>query len=60
LGYWILEEPNITVTQIESMSQSILLEDLEIYQLGLEIGEEVWKIVGDWEFSRRKRSGAVR
>ena len=39
------------------MPQSILLEDLEIYQLGLEIGEEVWKIVGEWTFFARRTVG---
>ncbi len=28
----------------------ILLEDLEIYQKAMEIGEIVWKMVHDWEF----------
>ena len=39
------------------MSQTILLEDLEIYKLGLEIGEEVWKIVGEWTFFARRTVG---
>lgn len=30
------------------------LEDLDIYQLALEIGEDVWKVVGKWDaFSKR-------
>ena len=42
------------------MSQSILLEDLEIYQPGLEIGEDVWKIVGGWPlFTRRTVGGQL-
>jgi len=39
------------------MSQSILLEDLEIYQLALEIGEDVWKIVDGWTFFARRAVG---
>ena len=39
------------------MSQSILLEDLDIYQLGLEIGEDVWKIVGECTLFTRRTVG---
>ncbi|MFI5130535.1 MAG: four helix bundle protein [Chitinophagales bacterium] len=39
------------------MSESILLEDLEIYQLALEIGEAVLKIVSDWKFFAKKTVG---
>ena len=39
------------------MPESILLEDLEIYQLALEIGENVWKIVDKWEYFEKKTVG---
>lgn len=40
------------------MTEKILLEDLEIYQLALEIGENVWKLVDKWEsFSKRTVGG---
>ncbi len=34
------------------------LEDLEIYQLALEIGEIVWAIVEKWEYFSKKTLGA--
>ena len=40
------------------MSANVLLEDLEIYQLALEIGEEVWKIVSGWGWFEKKTVGA--
>jgi four helix bundle protein len=39
------------------MPESILLEDLEIYQLALAIGEDVWKIVDKWEYFAKKTVG---
>ena len=40
------------------MSEKIILEDLEIYQLALEIGEYVWKLVDKWEsFPKRTVGG---
>jgi four helix bundle protein len=30
---------------------------LEIYQLALEIGEDVWKVVGKWEYFEKKTVG---
>jgi len=39
------------------MSENILLEDLEIYQPGLEIAEDVWKIVSEWGFFVKKTVG---
>ncbi|HEY5967165.1 MAG TPA: four helix bundle protein [Chitinophagaceae bacterium] len=39
------------------MPESILLEDLEIYQLALEIGEDVWNIVDKWEYFAKKTVG---
>ena len=40
------------------MPDNILLEDLEIYQLALEIGEDVWKVVEKWEYFTKKTVGA--
>lgn len=37
---------------------TIKLEDLEIYQLALEIGEYVWNIVNKWEYFPKKTVGA--
>jgi len=34
------------------------LEDLEIYQLALEIGEYVWNIVDRWEYFPKRTIGA--
>jgi four helix bundle protein len=39
------------------MPKSVLLEDLEIYQLALEIGEYVWNIVDKWEYFSKKTVG---
>ena len=37
---------------------NILLENLEIYQLALEVGEIVWKTVEDWEWFAKKTIGS--
>jgi four helix bundle protein len=37
---------------------SILLENLEIYQLALEVGEIVWKTVESWEWFAKKTIGS--
>ncbi|MBP6431483.1 MAG: four helix bundle protein [Ferruginibacter sp.] len=39
------------------MSDTILLEDLEIYQLAMEVGEMVWQIVDKWEYLNKKSVG---
>jgi len=39
------------------MPENILLEDLEIYQLALEIGEDVWNLVDKWEYFAKKTVG---
>ena len=39
------------------MPENILLEDLEIYQLALQIGEDVWNIVDKWEYFAKKTVG---
>src|SRR6266487_6507836 len=39
------------------MSDNILLEDFEIYQLALEIGEYVWNVVDKWEYFPKKTVG---
>jgi four helix bundle protein len=40
------------------MAQSLVLDDLDIYQLALEIGEYVWNIVAKWEYFAKKTVGA--
>ena len=40
------------------MKEIILLEDLEIYQLALEIGEYVWKIVLRWNYFEKRTTGS--
>ena len=40
------------------MQNNILLEDLEIYKLALEIGEDVWNIVVKWEYFPQKTLGS--
>jgi four helix bundle protein len=40
------------------MEKAVKLEDLEIYQLALEIGEYVWAIVMKWEYFPKKTVGA--
>jgi len=40
------------------MADNILLEDLEIYQLALEIGEHVWNIVDKWQYFSKKAVGS--
>ena len=39
------------------MPESILLEDLEIYKLALEIGDDVWKMVEKWNYFEKKTIG---
>ena len=40
------------------MSENLLLDDLDIYQQALEIGEYVWNLVTRWEyFSKRSVGG---
>ncbi len=40
------------------MQDDIVLEDLEIYKLVLEIGENVWDIVAAWEHFPQKTIGS--
>ena len=40
------------------MEKPVKLEDLEIYQLALEIGEDVWNIVNKWEYFPKRTVGA--
>ena len=40
------------------MENPVRMEDLEIYQLALEIGEHVWAIVIKWEYFPKKTVGA--
>jgi four helix bundle protein len=40
------------------MTKNVPLEDLEIYQLAMEVGEFVWKVVEKWDlFSKRTVGG---
>jgi four helix bundle protein len=39
------------------MPDNIRLEDVDIYQLGLEIGEDVRQIVSEWKFFKKKTIG---
>lgn len=39
------------------MQENILLEDLEIYQLALRIGESTWSAVLKWDFFAKKTIG---
>lgn len=39
------------------MDRTILLENLEIYQLAQEIGENVWRVVEKWEYFAKKTVG---
>ena len=38
-------------------SENIVLEDLEIYQLALEVGECVWNLVNKWKLFEKKTIG---
>ncbi len=40
------------------MKDLILLEDLEIYQLALDIGECVWKLILSWDYFSKKTLGS--
>ena len=40
------------------MVKAIRLEELEIYQLAMEIGDEVWKIVLKWDAFSKRTIGA--
>ena len=33
------------------------LDDLEVYQLSMELGDEVWEIVKEWDYFRRDTLG---
>lgn len=37
--------------------ETIKLEDLEIYQLALEIGEDVWQVVNTWDYFPKSTVG---
>ncbi|MEO1260381.1 MAG: four helix bundle protein [Bacteroidota bacterium] len=37
--------------------QTLRLEDLEIYQMSIEIGEKVWHLVEQWECLHRRHPG---
>ncbi len=39
------------------MPETILLEDLEIYQIANEIGELVWNIVNKWDYFPKRSVG---
>ena len=40
------------------MSENLLLDDLDIYKLALEIGENVWTIIIKWEYFPKRTLGA--
>lgn len=40
------------------MAKGLKLEDLEVYNVAMEIGEIVWKIVDKWEYFPKKTLGA--
>ena len=40
------------------MAASLSLEELEIYQLAREVGENVWNVVDKWKFFPKKTVGA--
>ena len=40
------------------MATTIRLEELEIYQLAMEIGDEVWEIVSKWDAFPKRTLGA--
>jgi four helix bundle protein len=33
------------------------LEDLEIYRIAMELGEEIWSVVGQWDYFGKKTVG---
>ena len=39
------------------MPGNILLEDLDIYQLAVEIGESVWEVTGKWDYFSKRTVG---
>jgi four helix bundle protein len=53
IRYWDIVEKNLK----HKMTSNVPLEDLEIYQLALEIGECVWNTVNKWEFFSKKTVG---
>jgi four helix bundle protein len=40
------------------MSKGLRLEDLQVYQVAMEIGEFVWNLVIKWDFFSKKTLGA--
>jgi four helix bundle protein len=40
------------------MGKGVRLEDLELYQVAMEIGEVVWSVVDKWEYFSKKTLGA--
>jgi four helix bundle protein len=39
------------------MGRGVLLEDLEVYKVAMEIGEDAWNIVGRWDYFTKKTLG---
>jgi four helix bundle protein len=48
---------NTTIPQYLNMDTHLVLEDLDIYQLAMSIGEDIWKIVEQWDFFAKKTIG---
>jgi four helix bundle protein len=44
-------------TQLYKMKKGKKLEDLEIYQVAMEIGEKVWNVVNTWDYFNKKTLG---
>lgn len=40
------------------MPDKIVLEDLDIYRLAMEIGDQVWEIVNKWEYFPKRTIGS--
>lgn len=40
------------------MPESILLDDLDIYRLANEVGDDIWKLVEQWSYFPRKTIGS--
>ena len=39
------------------MAKYLRLEDLEIYKMSMEIGEDIWKIVDTWNYFQKDTIG---
>jgi four helix bundle protein len=63
IRYWIFDIGDFAIyrekhDECNLMTKTILLDDLEIYKLAMEIGDNVWDIVMRWSYFPKKTLGS--